>query len=103
MGIRVGALYCFVIAGAFCQLAPDYSHFEVAAVRPSPPAANLPPGAVPAPILRGGPGSTDPERINYSNVSLGPLILETAETLPRPRGPLKTGHWPLSPGHFDSI
>lgn len=57
-------------------IAQDYSRFEVASVRPSPP-ANLPAGMVPAPNLQGGPGTADPERIAYTNAGMR-LLIETA-------------------------
>ncbi|HEY4360681.1 MAG TPA: TIGR03435 family protein [Bryobacteraceae bacterium] len=54
--------------------AQDFSHFEVASIRVSPPREGLPPGAVPAPNLQGGPGSQDPGQITYRDIGLGPLI-----------------------------
>jgi uncharacterized protein (TIGR03435 family) len=75
MPVRLSALYCFVTIGAPCQPAPDYTHFEVAAVKPSTRPPTLPAGAVPAPLSDGGPGSTNPEQIRYRYYSLRTLIL----------------------------
>ena len=54
--------------------AQDLSHFDVASVRLSPPTPGLPPGAVPAPKLQGGPGTPDPGQIAYKDISLRSLI-----------------------------
>jgi len=55
--------------------AQDFSHFEVASIRVSPPREGLPAGAVPAPNLQGGPGSKDPGQITYRDIGIGPLIM----------------------------
>lgn len=96
MGMRVGALYCLIAVSVFCQPVcafQDYSRFEVAAVRPSTRPPNLPAGAVPSPILQGGPGSPSPGRISYRYISWSALILKAFGIRPMqlvaPRAPLE--------------
>jgi uncharacterized protein (TIGR03435 family) len=51
--------------------APDRLEFEVASVRPAAPL-----GKDELPATRGGPGSSDPERITYRAIALRDLIME---------------------------
>jgi uncharacterized protein (TIGR03435 family) len=67
----LGALFL-----ALACRAQDQSHFEVASIRPSPPHPGLSPGMVPAPIVDGGPGTTHPGQVNYTDIQLSSLIVE---------------------------
>ncbi len=67
----MGTLFLALACGA-----EDLSHFEVASIRPSPPNPRLSPGMVPAPIMEGGPGTSNPGQITYRDISLSSLILQ---------------------------
>lgn len=54
-----------LVAGLLAQT------FEVASVKVSPPAA----GARPLPIIKGGPGSSDPGQITWSNLPMRAILL----------------------------
>jgi uncharacterized protein (TIGR03435 family) len=70
-GLVIGAV-CLALASG----AEDLSHFEVASIRPSPPRPDLSPGMVPAPVLKGGPGTSDSGQITYKDISLASLITQ---------------------------
>ncbi len=55
-----------------CLCAQDFTHFEVASIRPSAPPKTL--GRIPAPDVRGGVGTDDPGQILYEGIPLGSLI-----------------------------
>jgi uncharacterized protein (TIGR03435 family) len=69
---------CFVLAGSpgFGQAAPE---FEVASVKPAAPPAGR--GGL-MNILRGGPGTSDPGRIAYSNWTLKSLVMRAYSLRP---------------------
>jgi uncharacterized protein (TIGR03435 family) len=73
--VRVSAIIPLCLlsgCGAFAQ-APDNSlTFEVASVKPHPPAAGGPAGS----SFNGGPGTSDPGRITVINRMLSTLIIE---------------------------
>ena len=56
-----------------CLCAQDFTHFEVASIRPSAPPKNA--GTIPIPNTRGGVGTDDPGQINYEGIQLGSLIV----------------------------
>jgi len=68
-GLVVSALLLGLIGRA-----QDLSRFEVASIRPSPPVEGLPPGAMPPPVLQGGPGTADPGQIAYRGITLLYLV-----------------------------
>src|SRR5271157_237246 len=70
-GIRIAALAALFCWAAGAQPAADSPVFEVASVKPAPPPE---PGAGFTVSMRGGPGSGDPTRIDYRNVSLFNLV-----------------------------
>ena len=70
-GAAICALFLILRCGA-----EDLSHFEVASIRPSPPNPRLAPGMTPAPMLQGGPGTSDPGQINYKDLALLALITQ---------------------------
>src|SRR5271169_4728212 len=61
------AIGCFLLASPSNAQTPQ---FEAASVKPAPPPAM---GRMMI-MMRGGPGSADPERINYTNVSLKDVL-----------------------------
>jgi uncharacterized protein (TIGR03435 family) len=69
-GLVIGAFFL-----ALACRADDLTRFEVASVRLSPQPQGLPPGAVPAPKVQGGPGTADPGQITYKDIQLSALIL----------------------------
>src|SRR5262249_4874450 len=68
-GTFVMVLTC---GGAFAQVADPMTQFEVASVKPSVPPAGRGPMRVGG---TGGPGSKDPTRIQYENMSVTNLIV----------------------------
>src|SRR5215469_3394074 len=60
---------CFALAAVVCRLAAQT--FEVASVKPAVP---QPPERRAFTMLRGGPGTQDPDRITYTNATLMQLI-----------------------------
>jgi len=72
--VRV-TLVCFLLlAIAGREIAQDLTHFEVASVRPAAPFTDVPPGAVAAPQVKGGVGTSDPGQITYRGIWLTGLI-----------------------------
>lgn len=65
-------------AGALAQTAPEKLEFEVASVKPAAP---YEPGRGWS-MARGGPGSNDPTRITYTNLSLHNLLMNAYEMRP---------------------
>jgi uncharacterized protein (TIGR03435 family) len=61
-------LAVFACLGAAYAQAPQ---FEVASVKPSPPPVA---GGNPAPVVRGGPGSSDPSLARFDNIDLFSLV-----------------------------
>jgi uncharacterized protein (TIGR03435 family) len=67
---RAVAILAFGVSAICCAQPAGEARFEAASVRPAPP-----PGASAIEVgLQGGPGSSDPGRITYTNVSLQELI-----------------------------
>jgi uncharacterized protein (TIGR03435 family) len=67
--VTMTRLWIFAAMAAGC-LAQDGPTFEVASIKP----ADIAPGGGYTMWLKGGPGSADPTRIDYRNVSLSDLI-----------------------------
>jgi uncharacterized protein (TIGR03435 family) len=75
LAVVTGLLVC-VPAGATPQTAADSSSFEVASVQPAAPTAHLR-------SMRGGPGSSDPGRIDYRDVTPELLIVRAFRVRPK--------------------
>jgi uncharacterized protein (TIGR03435 family) len=74
----MSALFAALATGGMAQSHEDLSHedlshFEVAAVKPAAP-LEAPPGAVAAPTIKGGLGTSDPGQIAYRGIWLPTLI-----------------------------
>jgi uncharacterized protein (TIGR03435 family) len=68
----IATLAALAIRGVWAQPAAGTTTFEVASVKPSPPPD--PSTGIIVTSVRGGPGSNDPTRIDYRNISLTGLI-----------------------------
>src|SRR5579863_8669657 len=73
-GILIGLLPVLIGCSIWACPAGDPPAFEVASVKASapPPAGGR--GFYPGPRMNGGPGSGDPTRIDYTNVSMSYLV-----------------------------
>jgi uncharacterized protein (TIGR03435 family) len=71
--IPITALAALLCCGAWAQTAADSPAFEVASVKPSPPPEGGPNGFFRV-AMDGGPGTQDPTRIDYRNVSMSILV-----------------------------
>lgn len=78
--MRVTLLCSVLLAFAGEELAQDFSHFEVASVKPAAPFPGASPGRVPVVLPSGGIGTSNPGQITYRGVWLFNLV-ETAYSL----------------------
>src|SRR5580658_3647919 len=74
------ALLLFASCAAFAQTTPATPSFEVATVKPAaPPATSMGPGGGMRVAIRmgaqGGPGTSDPGQITYSNMPMKSLLV----------------------------
>lgn len=72
--ILIAALPVLACCSSWAQPAGDSPTFEVASVKPSPPPEGGPVGFFRV-SAGGGPGTKDPTRIDYRNMSMGNLVV----------------------------
>ena len=72
--ILIAALPVLACCSSWAQPAGDSPTFEVASVKPSPPPEGGPLGFFRV-SADGGPGTNDPTRIDYRNMSMGNLVV----------------------------
>jgi uncharacterized protein (TIGR03435 family) len=66
--MRAAIIFCLASCAALAQ--SDLSHFEVASVKPADPNARI------GNLIKGGPGTADPERLTGTNVMLSRVVIE---------------------------